>query len=45
MIRNLDVQEKIHTELDLVIGGTNRIVAISDKPLLPYTNAVIAVNF
>ncbi|CAL8110152.1 unnamed protein product [Orchesella dallaii] len=37
---NLKVQNKLHNELDAVIGNS-RPVALSDKPNLPYTEAVI----
>uniref|UniRef100_A0A1I7RLX0 Unspecific monooxygenase n=1 Tax=Bursaphelenchus xylophilus TaxID=6326 RepID=A0A1I7RLX0_BURXY len=35
-----EAQEKLQTELDTVIGS-NRIIRNSDRPDLPYTNAVI----
>ena len=41
-IKYPDVQQRIHHELDDVIGNTNRLPEISDKPNLPYLEAFIA---
>ncbi|XP_030290316.1 cytochrome P450 2J6-like [Sparus aurata] len=40
LIKNPDVQEKVHAELDKVIGQ-NRLPTMADRPNLPYTDAVI----
>ena len=43
MIHYPEVQEKIHQELDRVIGR-DRDVIMADKPTLPYTMATINVR-
>jgi cytochrome P450 family 33 len=40
LIKNPEVQQKLHEELDKVIGG-DRLVTLTDKSQLPYLNAVI----
>jgi hypothetical protein len=40
IIANSDVQRRMHEELDRVIGS-DRMITVSDKPQLPYTNAVV----
>jgi cytochrome P450 family 33 len=40
LIVNYHVQEQLHKELDRVIGS-DRMVTVSDKQALPFTNAVI----
>ena len=40
MIAFLDVQRKVHEEIDRVVGR-NRLPKLSDKPDLPYTESVI----
>ncbi|KAI6238716.1 (pine wood nematode) hypothetical protein [Aphelenchoides fujianensis] len=40
LIRHPDVQQKLHDELDRVIGS-DRLVTVSDKLALPYVQAVI----
>ncbi|CAD5209388.1 unnamed protein product [Bursaphelenchus okinawaensis] len=39
LIHNPDVQRKAHEELEIVVG-TNRLITNSDKPYLPYINAL-----
>ncbi|KAL9962857.1 hypothetical protein ACROYT_G032004 [Oculina patagonica] len=41
-IKYPDVQARLHRQLDDVIGNTNRLPEISDKPKLPYLEAFIA---
>ena len=41
-IKYPNVQAKLHRQLDDVIGNTNRLPQISDKPNLPYLDAFIA---
>ncbi|KAI6184975.1 (pine wood nematode) hypothetical protein [Aphelenchoides bicaudatus] len=40
LIQNEDVQQKVHSELDKVIGS-ERFVTVEDKKALPYLNAVL----
>ncbi|XP_034557102.1 cytochrome P450 2J1-like isoform X3 [Notolabrus celidotus] len=40
LINNRHIQEKVHAEIDAVIGPTRR-PSVADKPNLPYTDAVI----
>jgi cytochrome P450 len=40
MITNPDVQQKLHNEFDRVISS-DRLITVSDKPDLPYCNALI----
>ncbi|XP_003723543.2 cytochrome P450 2U1 [Strongylocentrotus purpuratus] len=40
MILHQDVQEKIHKELDDVVGR-NRLPSLTDRPNLPYTEATL----
>ncbi|KAI6192360.1 (pine wood nematode) hypothetical protein [Aphelenchoides bicaudatus] len=40
LIKNQDVQAKLHEELDKVIGN-DRLITVADRSNLPYTNAVI----
>ncbi|XP_054646489.1 cytochrome P450 2J6-like [Dunckerocampus dactyliophorus] len=40
LIKNPDVQEKVHAEIDQVIGRT-RLPTMADRANLPYTDAVI----
>lgn len=40
MIEHEDVQQKLHAELDDVIGS-ERMICVSDRQSLPYTNAVM----
>ncbi|KAI1702570.1 cytochrome p450 domain-containing protein [Ditylenchus destructor] len=42
MISHPEVQEKLHQELDRVIGSTDRMVTITDRQNLHYANAVVA---
>ncbi|KAI1706805.1 cytochrome p450 domain-containing protein [Ditylenchus destructor] len=42
MISHPEVQEKLHQELDRVVGSTDRLVTITDRLNLHYTNAVVA---
>lgn len=44
LMLNEDIQEKLHKELDEVIGS-DRIITMEDKPKLPYTSAVVNVGF
>ena len=41
LIQNSHVQEKLHAELDLVIGS-DRVITLDDKSNLNYVNAVVA---
>ena len=41
LIRNPEIQKKVHDELDRVISS-DRIITVNDKKKLPYVNAVIA---
>ena len=41
-IKYPDVQARLHSQLDEVIGNTNRLPQLSDKPNLPYLDAFIA---
>ena len=41
-IKYPDIQARLHRQLDDVIGNTNRLPEISDKPNLPYLDAFIA---
>ena len=41
-IKYPDVQARLHSQLDEVIGNTNRLPQLSDKPNLPFMDAFIA---
>ncbi|KAH7691341.1 CBN-CYP-33C9 protein, partial [Aphelenchoides avenae] len=41
LLNNPEKQEKLHDELDEIVGS-DRLITMSDMPSLPYTNAVIA---
>ncbi|XP_072016397.1 cytochrome P450 2U1-like [Amphiura filiformis] len=41
LVRYPKVQDRIHREIDTVVGR-NRLPKLADKPILPYTEAVIA---
>ncbi len=40
MVREPDIQRKVQTELDTVVGGS-RLPSLADRPNLPYTEAVL----
>uniref|UniRef100_A0A1I8BIY7 Unspecific monooxygenase n=1 Tax=Meloidogyne hapla TaxID=6305 RepID=A0A1I8BIY7_MELHA len=40
IIHNINIQEKLHKELDLIIGS-DRQITLADKTDLPYSNAVV----
>ncbi|CAK5087052.1 unnamed protein product [Meloidogyne enterolobii] len=41
LINNPNVQDKVHAELDSIIGDFDRIITTADRPSLPYLNALI----
>uniref|UniRef100_A0A915N3C1 Cytochrome P450 n=1 Tax=Meloidogyne javanica TaxID=6303 RepID=A0A915N3C1_MELJA len=45
LINNPNVQNKVHAELDSIIGDFDRIITTADRPSLPYLNALINVKF
>jgi len=42
-LHNSDVMNKLYAELDSVIGDSNLLISMADRPKLPYTNALINV--
>uniref|UniRef100_A0A915P1M9 Unspecific monooxygenase n=1 Tax=Meloidogyne floridensis TaxID=298350 RepID=A0A915P1M9_9BILA len=44
LINNPNVQNKVHAELDSIIGDFDRIITTADRPSLPYLNALINVK-
>lgn len=41
LLHHPEIQRKVQSEIDEVVGGTQRRVGLEDKALLPYTNAVL----
>ena len=43
LINNPNIQYKAHAELDSIIGDYDRVITTTDRPSLPYLNALINV--
>lgn len=44
LIHSPHVQEKAQAELDRVVGGADELIRLTDKPRLPYMNALVNVS-